>query len=867
MLPIVTAAARGRSTTSRLIIRVLAPVVVALGAAAAVVAPAAAAPAASTGSGLVSESFGGSTVADGSWRALGDGCLTRATSAPAASSLGACALRVNAPTTNASSGYLQLNDGTGYRKGGAVYTKASASALGLDVTFDQWQYGSSSYGGDGMVFFVADGAASVTSTGGEGSSMGYAQNTNRPAAPNGVAGAYLGVGLDVHGAFATSQDGHGTGCTTGQSSVVQANSVVLRGPGSAKNGYCLLTATNLPTSQKLHATLSDPAGLTPAMARRFRVTVSPDRFPTVTVYGAFPASTDLKQVLQYKMTDAAPSTYQFGFTASSGSVVDTHLIGNVAASTVGLPDTTPPVVTIAGGPSALVTSTTPKVSGTTDNPAGSTMNVAVGTQKLSTTVDSGSTWSVTPAALEQGPVTVTATATDAAGNTGTATQTLTVDSIAPAVTITGGASATTTAANPRLAGTTDAADDTSVAVTVADQKLHATVQAGAWSVTPETLENGTVTVTAEAKDLAGNTGTATQSLAIAVPRITITGGSKVLSNLAAPKISGTSTGFAGRTVTVSVDKQSVTSTASPTGAWSVTPTKLGEGGHQIVARVSSAAGVKASATQRLTIDTVAPAIVIDGGSTASTRSDTPTISGRVDLPAGSSVRVELDGDTRTLELSSTRTWSMTSRHLTVGTHAVVVSATDLAGNVGTRRQRLVLVPTLAVDGGKTRLTKDVTPRISGTTDAPSGTGVTVTVGGQTLTGTVSAPGTWSVTPDRLTSTVHPVLATLRDAYGNVRTARQTLTVDTVAPSIVIDGGSTASTRSTTPTISGRVNVPAGSSITVSVDGVAHAVTVSSTRTWSMTSPHLTAGTHTVVLTATDAAGNVGTQKQRLTVKS
>jgi len=106
---------------------------------------------------------------------------------------------------------------------------------------------------------------------------------------------------------------------------------------------------------------------------------------------------------------------------------------------------------------------------------------------------------------------------------------------------------------------------------------------------------------------------------------------------------------------------------------------------------------------------------------------------------------------------------------------------------------------------------------------------------------------------------------VQDAVGNVRTAWQNLTVDTIAPAIVIDGGSVASTRSATPTISGRVNVPAGSSISVVVDGVAREVVVSSTRTWSVTSPSLTAGAHTVVVSATDAAGNVGTGRQRLTV--
>ncbi len=216
-------------------------------------------------------------------------------------------------------------------------------------------------------------------------------------------------------------------------------------------------------------------------------------------------------------------------------------------------------------------------------------------------------------------------------------------------------------------------------------------------------------------------------------------------------------------------------------------------------------------------------------------------------------------------MSATRTWSATPTRLKAGAHTVVVSAADAAGNVGTQKQRITVIPVLAIDGGAARLTNNATPTISGTTDAAAGTPVTVTVGGQTLTGTVTAAGAWSVTPSSLKSTAYSVKATVRDAVGNVRTAWQNLTVDTIAPSIVIDGGPAASTKSATPTISGRVNVPAGSKMKVVVDATALEVVVSPTRTWSVTSPALKAGAHTVTVSATDAAGNVGTAKQRLTV--
>ena len=49
------------------------------------------------------------------------------------------------------------------------------------------------------------------------------------------------------------------------------------------------------------------------------------------------------------------------------------------------------------------------------------------------------TWNVTPSALADGTRTVTASVSDPAGNEGTDSQALTVDTTAPAVTIAGGA--------------------------------------------------------------------------------------------------------------------------------------------------------------------------------------------------------------------------------------------------------------------------------------------------------------------------------------------------------------------------------------------------------------------------------------------
>lgn len=74
-----------------------------------------------------------------------------------------------------------------------------------------------------------------------------------------------------------------------------------------------------------------------------------------------------------------------------------------------------------------------------------------------------------------------------------------VYSAPPAVTMTGGASASTTDTTPTIGGTTDVAAPAIVTVTVAGQTLTATPSGGAWSVTSALLANGTYPVVATAE--------------------------------------------------------------------------------------------------------------------------------------------------------------------------------------------------------------------------------------------------------------------------------------------------------------------------------------------------------------------------------
>ncbi|MET0999803.1 MAG: ice-binding family protein [Marmoricola sp.] len=96
-------------------------------------------------------------------------------------------------------------------------------------------------------------------------------------------------------------------------------------------------------------------------------------------------------------------------------------------------DVTVPVLTIDGGPRRSTSDTSPWTYGTTAEKAGTIVRVSVGGQSLTATVQPGGTWGVSAQTLAGGTHTVLASITDAAQNTGTATQALTVGAGTPPV--------------------------------------------------------------------------------------------------------------------------------------------------------------------------------------------------------------------------------------------------------------------------------------------------------------------------------------------------------------------------------------------------------------------------------------------------
>jgi hypothetical protein len=178
-------------------------------------------------------------------------------------------------------------------------------------------------------------------------------------------------------------------------------------------------------------------------------------------------------------------------------------------------DTTGPAVTIVGGARSATNDRTPTVSGTTDEPGNPKVTVTVDEQTLTDRAGNAGHWSVTAATLAEEAHSVVASVEDAAGNTGTASQILSVDVTVPVVSIDGGAERSTDDTSPWIAGKTAEKAGTTVHVTIDEQALTAIVGTdGTWDVSARTVPTGTHRVEASITDAAHNTGTATQALTV-----------------------------------------------------------------------------------------------------------------------------------------------------------------------------------------------------------------------------------------------------------------------------------------------------------------------------------------------------------------
>jgi len=406
----------------------------------------------------------------------------------------------------------------------------------------------------------------------------------------------------------------------------------------------------------------------------------------------------------------------------------TDLDNNTATATrvVNVVDTTAPVITVTGDNPATVEL------GATYTDAGAT---ATDASDSATVITSGSVDTD-----KVGSYTLTYTATDASGNSNTATRTVNVvDTTAPVVTVTGDNPATVElGATYTDAGAT--ATDLSGTVTV---------------VTTGTVDTDTVgayTLTYTSTDASGNAGTATRTVNVVDttgPVITMLGDNPSSHEL------GDAYTDAGATAT---DNSGESITVTSSGFVNVDVV----GAYEITYSASDSDGNTSVATRTVNVvDTTAPVVTVTGDNPATVALNaTYTDAGATATDASGTVTVVTTG---TVDTS------------TLGSYTLTYTSTDASGNAGTATRTVNVVdavaPVVTLTGAAS-----VTVELGGTfTDA----GATAT---DAIDGALAVVTTGTVDTD--TVGVYTLTYTATDASGNAGTATRTVNVvDTVDPII------------------------------------------------------------------------------------
>ena len=550
---------------------------------------------------------------------------------------------------------------------------------------------------------------------------------------------------------------------------------------------------------------------------------------------------------------------------------------------------------------------------------GDTVTVKLGTGVLTGVVLADGTWNVAldPAltrTLDRGVNTIIVSVTDAAGNMGTATHNISLVGVAPLITINTVSgddviNAAEKGAPLTLTGSTQQVEaGQTVTVTLAGQNFTTTVQSdGSWSVTVPAsavgnLPDGAVAITASVTDASGNTGDTSRTItvdsqapALSIDPLTadnIINASESGQNL---QISGTTDAQPGQTVTVTLNGQTYQGTVQPDGTWSVSVPAanvgaLADGNATVTASVTDVAGNPSSISRVALVDTTPPVVTINPVATDNVintpeHAQAQIISGTVTgAQAGDIVTVTLNNVNYTTVVDVSGNWSLgvpasVVSGLADGSYPVSVSVTDRAGNTGSQSLTVTVdtaapvigINTIAGDDVINASEKGADVQITGTSDQPANTAITVTLNGQNYTTTTDASGNWSITVPASAVTAlgqanYTVTAAVTSDIGNSATASHNVLVDSALPGVTINSVATddiinAAEAGVAQTISGQVTGAAvGDTVTVTLGGNTYTTTVQAGLSWSVgvTAAQVSAwpaGALNITVSGADGAGN------------
>lgn len=596
-----------------------------------------------------------------------------------------------------------------------------------------------------------------------------------------------------------------------------------------------------------------------------------------------------------------PLAYQVSATDAAGN--NGKINGSVSV------DTTAPLLSIAVFAGDDVLNATEQknvqtVSGTASaTEQGKHVDVQINGKHYSATVGADGRWSVNVPAADLAPLTngnhtITATLTDAAGNSTTTSHNFAVKNLQPTVTVStfagdGTLDNSEAKTDQILKGTTTNAETGSTITVTLNGQTYTThvLSNGSWSLKipsadleklPDGIANGSVSVT----DLAGqtvngkfsftvDTDTTHGSIAIAI----IAGDDylSVAESNGALNIHGTTTNVStGSAVTVKLNGKNYTATVDANGNWqtsvsSVDLKALKDGVATVTATVTDKDGHSVSATHDLNVLTHTlpnPTINVpfgDGVLNATEAQSAQTITGKTGIAgAGQTITLNLNGHDYTGSVDANGNWKVVVPQADVqmlqnGNQVIKVTAGDIAGNQvsGSLSASVdTVAPVLTVNpfSGDNRLNiQEATQAqtLSGTAvGAEVGQKVSIALNGKTYTATVDASGNWttsipSADLKALSNGDTTISVSVTDKAGNGASLQQTISIDSdpnYAPllSVNVFAGNDVldgTERQNLQTVTGKaVNVEAGQVVTVTIGGSSYTGTVNAGGNWSVNIP-------------------------------
>jgi len=564
------------------------------------------------------------------------------------------------------------------------------------------------------------------------------------------------------------------------------------------------------------------------------------------------------------------------------------------------------------------------ISGTGE--AGATITVTIDQASQSTTVDGNGNWQVTfqPGDIRDGDYeqSVTIVARDAAGNTTTLNEMISIDTIHPGLSINASSVGNNgvlngdIARNEGLVITGTSEPNTLVTVSIHGQTQQVTTTGnGTWRAEfdpfalPDTQFDATITATTQ--DAAGNISRISEQIRVDLEVRDLTqsgtpggddgvisgaeiGGGFTLNGTVEPGSTSVVLRFMGSVVNADLDAQG-NWTASFSGA-QIPP---GDYERDVTITATDGANNVRSITRSISVDTEAGTLTMNGDAignqgviNATAYENGVIVSGTADPFAN--VVVDLDGVEFTVRANSAGVWQQRydMADLTPGLHNPVVSATitDPYGNsdtvsrtllVDTRVDDLDLTPPqfATTTDGRNVLNGDIVRSgfdISGTIEP--GSIVWVNIDGISRQAVVDGNGNWTARfgPNSISAGQRDATLTVsvEDPVGNISELTETVFIDTV----VLD----MAQGETTGAINGVANIAAAqggleltgtaeanSQVRIEIFGNVYRTSSDANGDWTLTVPQgdvpRTETTAQAVITVTDPAGNVDTIPGSVTI--